>query len=106
MPFLLATALGTLVSVIGDGLSAETAVFTVWGVGWAVVVGLVSLRRRWDSPALLPCLSLAPLWLHVFTAIPVGLETSSALLLIILIAVSRARTARQVPSASPDSLDG
>lgn len=105
-PFAVATVLCSAIGLMKSGPAATVAWFAAWGVGWAVIVGLVSLRRRWDSPALWPILSLVPLWLHFFTAVPVPLAAPGALLLIILIAESRTRTPRLAPSAAPDSLAG
>lgn len=90
-PMAIATIAGTLVALPLRAAPADLAAFAAWGIGWALIVGLISSQGRWRTPATLPILSVVPLFLYFFTSVPVPLWAPSTLLLIVIIAERRAR---------------
>lgn len=96
-PLAVATIVGILIAVPLRSPLASAAVFALWGMGWAVIVGLVARSAQWRTPSLLPLLSLIPLFLHFFTQVPVPLWAPATLLLVVILAERQARARRSGP---------
>lgn len=87
----IATIAGVLIAAFLRVDPDDVAALAAWGIGWSLMVGLISSLASWRTPPAWPTLSVVPPFLHFFTNVPVPLWTPSTLLLIVSIAERQVR---------------
>lgn len=91
LPMFAATMIGSVAGALTGASLAPVFGFAAWGLLWALIVGMVAARGRWARPSLLPLLALVPVYMDLFTGLPVPAWTGAPILIAVVLAESRTR---------------